>query len=56
MSKKTFNLVVGVIGGVSAIAVAVVTYCEPANAAAINASIPIASTAVIEICSKFTKD
>lgn len=56
MSKKTFNLVVGVLGGVSAIAIATVTYIAPANMAAINVSITIATTAVTEICSKFTKD
>jgi len=56
MTKKMFNLVVGVVGGISAIAVAVITYVEPTYAAAINASIPIASTAIIEICSKFVKN
>lgn len=42
MSKKMFNLVVGVTGGVAAIASAVVTYMQPAYA-------------VIEICSLFVK-
>lgn len=56
MTKKVFNLVVGIVGGVSAIAVAVVTYVAPENATGINASIPIASTAIVEICSKFVKD
>ena len=32
MSKKMFNLVVGVTGGVAAIASAVVTYMQPAYA------------------------
>ena len=50
MSKKVYNLVVGIIGGCSTIAVAVVTFLNPAYAVAINASIGIASTAAIEIC------
>lgn len=32
MKKKTFNLVVGITGGVAAIASAVVTYLSPAYA------------------------
>lgn len=56
MNKRTFNLVVGILGGASTIAIAVVTFIQPPYAAAINASIPIASTAIVEICSKFTKD
>ena len=55
MSKKTFQLVSGIIGGVQAIAVAVVTYLTPENAAAINGAIVIAGTAAIEICTKFVK-
>lgn len=56
MSKKVFNLVSACIGGVETIAVALVTYFEPAFATAINASIIIAGTAAIEICSQFVKD
>ncbi len=55
MSKKTFNLVVGVAGGVCAIASAVVTYMQPAYAVQIVAAIGIGSTAVTEICSLFVK-
>ena len=44
MSKKTFNLITGIVGGVSTIAIAVVTFINPAYAVAINASIGIAST------------
>jgi hypothetical protein len=55
MSKKVYNLVVGIIGGVSTIAVAVVTFIAPPYAVAINASIGIASTAAIEICGQFVK-
>lgn len=55
MKRKTYNLVVGVTGGASAIAVALVTFFNPAYAAAINASIAIAQTAVCEICAQFVK-
>lgn len=51
MSKKTFNLITGIVGGVSTIAV--VTFINPCYAVAINASIGIASTATIEICNQF---
>ena len=54
MSKKVFNLIVGITGGVCAIASAVVTYIQPAYASAIVAAIGVAETAVIEICSLFT--
>ena len=56
MSKKVYNLVVGVIGGLSTIGVAVVTFLNPVYAVAINASIGIASTAAIEICAQFVKN
>lgn len=55
MSKKMFNLVVGVSGGVAAIASAVVTYIQPAYATAIVAAIGIAETAAVEICSLFVE-
>lgn len=55
MSKKTFNLVTAIVGGVQAIAVAAVTYAEPAYASAINGAIVIVGTAAIEICNLFTK-
>lgn len=53
MSKKMFNLIVGVSGGVAAIASAVVTYFQPAYATAIVGAIGIAETAAVEICSLF---
>ena len=56
MKKKTYNLVTGIIGGVETIAIAVVTFINPAYATAINASIAIAGTAAIEICSQFVKE
>lgn len=55
MSKKTFNLITGIIGGVQAIAVAVVTYCGPEYAAAINSAIVVIGTAIIEACNLFVK-
>lgn len=56
MSKKTFNLVTGIVGGVQAIAVAVVTYTSPEYATAINGAIVVIGTAVIEACSQFVKE
>ena len=55
MSKKTFQLISGIVGGVQAIAVAVVTYTSPEHATAINGAIVIIGTAVIEACSQFVK-
>ena len=43
MSKKVYNLVTGIIGGVEVIAIA------------INASIGIVGTAAIEVCGQFVK-
>ena len=45
MSKKMFNLVVGVVGGVAAIASAVVTYLNPTYAVQTVAAIGIGTTA-----------
>ena len=56
MSKKTFNLVTGIIGAVQATAVAIVTYTEQSYATAINSAIVIAGTAAIEICNLFVKE
>lgn len=53
MSKKVNNLVVGIVGGLSTIGIALVTFFAPPYAVAINASIGIASTAIIEICGQF---
>lgn len=55
MSKKTFNLITAIVGGVETIAVGTVTYLEPASATAINSAIVVAGTAIIEICTKFIK-
>ncbi len=56
MSKKTYNLVVGVLGGVSAIAGAVVAYLQVENTPAIIAAIGIANTAAVEICNLFVSE
>lgn len=55
MSKKTYALVQGIIGGVSTIAMAVVTFVGCAYAPAIVAAIGIAATAANEICALFVK-
>ncbi len=55
MSKKTYSLVIGCVGGVCAIASALVTFFQPAYASAIVASIAVANTAVNEICTLFLK-
>ena len=55
MSKKTFQLISGVVGGIQAIAVAVVSYASPEYTAAINSAIVIVGTAIIEACSQFIK-
>lgn len=55
MSKKTFNLITGIIGGVEVISIAVVTFINPQYAVAINSSIGIVGTAAIEVCNQFVK-
>ena len=55
MSKKMYNLVLGITGGVATITTAVVTYIQPEYAVQIVAAIGIGSTAVTEICSLFVK-
>ena len=56
MSKKTFNLITGIIGALQTAGVAIVTYTEPGYATAINSAIVIAGTAIIEICNLFTTE
>lgn len=53
MSKKTYNLVIAVTGGLATLAVSVITCLNPSNAVQINASIVIAETAVLGICNQF---
>lgn len=58
MSKKTYQLVVAIVTGVQTISIGLVTYLskDVAVAAAVNASITIACTAALQICSKFVKE
>ena len=56
MSKNLYRMIVGITGGVAAVAAAIVTYCKPEYASAINASIAVAETAIAEICSFFTEE
>lgn len=56
MSKKLYALITGVVGGVAAIAEAIVVYTEPAYQTAIVAAIPIGTTALSEIMLLFVKD
>ena len=55
MSKKFYNLIVAITGGVATIAIGFVTYFKPDYATVINASIGIAETAILEICNNFVK-
>lgn len=56
MSKKVYNLITGIVTGVEAISIALVTFFNPACAVAVNAAIPIAGTAILAICKLFVKD
>lgn len=55
MNKKMYALITGIIGGVGAIASAIVSYTDPAQATAILAAIPIAITATNEIMMLFVE-
>ena len=55
MSKKMYALISGIIGGIGAIASAIVSYSDPAQATAILAAIPIAITAANEIMMLFVE-
>ena len=55
MSKKMYALVSGIIGGIGAIASAIVSYTDPAQATAILAAIPIAITAANEVMMLFVE-
>lgn len=56
MTKKVYTLVSSLVGGLEAVAVALVTYFAPEYTTAINTSIVIAGTAVVEICAQFLKN
>lgn len=53
MSKKTFNLITGISGGVATIASAVIAFIQPAFTPAIIGAVGIVETAIVEICSLF---
>lgn len=55
MQKKTFELIVGVTGGVATIADAVVAFVHPVYTVQIIAAIGIVATTVTEVCSLFVK-
>lgn len=56
MSKKVYNLIIGIATGVESISVAVITFINPPAAVAINAAIPIAITAALAVCKLFVKE
>ena len=56
MSKKVYNLITGIVTGVEAIGVEVVTFINPPAAVAINAAIPIVGTAALAVCKLFVKE
>lgn len=56
MRKRTFTFISSIVGGLETIAVGCVTYFSPENAVAINASILIAGTAIIDVCAQFLKE
>lgn len=49
------QLIIGVTGGIAAIATACVTYFKPKHAAKINAAIPLISACICECASLFLK-
>ncbi len=55
MSKKVYALIVGVSGGICAIASAIVAFIQPSYTPAIVGSIGIVETAIAEICTLFLK-
>lgn len=56
MSKNLYRLIMGIVGGVVAIADAVVVYAAPPHAAQIAAALPIAATAINEILLLFVDE
>lgn len=55
MTKKMYALITGILGGIGAIASAIVSYTDPPQATAILAAIPIAITAANEIMMLFVE-
>ena len=56
MTRKLFTMISSIVGGVEGIAIGIVTYCNPSMAVAINASIVIVGTAIIDVCAQFVKE
>ena len=58
MSKKTLNLVTGVVTGVESIALAVCTFAipDPFIKGAVVASIPVVCNAGLAVCNNFVKE
>ena len=53
MSRKTFNLITGISGGVATIAGAVIAFIQPPFTPAIVGAVGVVETAIVEICSLF---
>lgn len=56
MNKKLFMLITGVVGGVQAIGVALVTYFQPAYSTAINACIVLVGTCIVDCAANFVDE
>lgn len=58
MSKKTLNLVTGIVTGVESIALAVCTFAipDPFIKGAVVASIPVVCNAGLAVCNNFVKE
>lgn len=55
MTKKTFQFVTAIVGGLQTVAVGAVTYFTPEHATTINGAIVIIGTAIIEACAQFVQ-
>lgn len=53
MKKRTYNLVVGIVGGITTIASAFVAYFNPQNTVLIISAIGTVNLAITEVCSLF---
>lgn len=55
MSDKTFKIVTGIVGLVETVAIGIVSMIQPENMLAINGSITVVGTAIIEVCNIWKK-
>lgn len=53
MSKKVYMLISGIVGGVAAIAEAIVAFTQPEYAVQIAVAIPIVAKCIDEVCFLF---